>query len=361
MVKQLTYKDFVTDWINPIIEKRSELSLIQKKEALRKLRQQGRKTFFQILKGNLINLSGAQLQSEEIRFGVVLRILNQLENDLEKEIGIPPIQPESFDYPLLDLWVEGCSKATCTTQLFFSPSAHYFTHGPDIVAYAALLTKKILQPGEKIQKVEKVSWRRLTVHNLHITAWDIDSLERIENYEYRKATCNSLGTFQTSLGRTIAFIGEEILEDPIHRSASLNKIACDLLVPIKKQVDKDNFTVRYRLNTPSIPSPLAYPTLSSMLVTLDIIGILVGWVESPLGIRFLCTQMKNVTFPEDLSTLKGEEVIFSPKFHLKRKSTKVDMYTVPFEVIITGQEGFQCQGIFACSNQSILEALADLC
>lgn len=351
----MTYNYFYSKWIEPTLNNFSSLSLKEIRLVLNKLRGEGRKELFSILKNNLKTIESKDINKEEMRFGFFLQILDDLERNLEKPFDLERIRPEELSFPLLNLQIEKNKKASCTTQLFFSPSARYFTHGPDIVAYAALLAEQILEPNETIVELGKVSWSRLTINNLSLNVWELALKDSLKT---NKGVYASSGFFRTSKGRTLCFTGEEIDGNPIVLSAKLNKIAYDLLVPIQRTQDEE--TVCYKLNSLTLATKAKHESLQTMLVTLDLIGTLVGWVESPLAKRFLCTQMKNVVFPRRIADLNGASIYFTSKFTQKRKSKKANLFTVPFEVRIDGQEQFSCQGIYACSNESVPEILASL-
>lgn len=243
--------------------------------------------------------------------------------------------------------------AVAETDLAFCEGwALDFVHGPNTLPPITALAERVLLGDEKITKLDSVSWRVLMRNNLRLVAYDEGSDYCLEDGEHVLD-----GSFQTSCGRTIQFVGFDDSKSPVRHDMERNVFAKSIcLTPsldgIDLDIDSDGFA---EVELGGKIAPESYPELegSSGLCFETFTEILayacVGAMNKTAGMKGsgLFIGVRDLELPEDI----GDFFEGGGKLKLRIltgeiKQGKSGLKIVPFEYRFPHQKDF-CRGAVA--------------
>lgn len=120
-----------------------------------------------------------------------------------------------------DVRTDGTQHVTGKADIYYSADVKEpLVHGTDTLTPIANIADKILETGEKISELQRVTWRRMMRHSLIVRVANANSNIQVASAE---DCCD--GSFLTSKGRTLNFAAKPDLAYPVSATRNSNSIA----------------------------------------------------------------------------------------------------------------------------------------
>lgn len=252
--------------------------------------------------------------------------------------------------------ISGHMSGVGHAEFFKSGWSKKFVHGPDTMIPVTLLAEKILKPGEKLARIERISWRKPITNNAKLYL-----LEGKPEQVMEEGSDLFDGTLITTTGRTLHFAAKEKEDSPVTQNAVSNPLAqsafCDCEDCYKRYGDVHIFGLK-KLENIQISSDGFYPFFPSTLC--EIITLALHSVcekDQSLGKEIslkLLGGINNLELPETDEQLfpEGGELVIFMKPGAAKKG-KSGFTIVPFEFKFPHQKGTG-SGIMAMSKSDDL-------
>lgn len=167
----------------------------------------------------MIELLRRILKGFEIFVEAAKIIRDFIEGVLKKNINSVEIGPKNL---LQHIKVQGTTHVEAETNFFKTEWSADFVHGPDTLMFILELAKSILQPGEKITEINRITFRRPITHNVRLIIEDVSS-------PVAPGTLDGVlidGELVTSRsGRVLRFFAKKIPDSPVQSQIEVNPFA----------------------------------------------------------------------------------------------------------------------------------------
>ncbi|MDP8223206.1 MAG: hypothetical protein P9L99_07600 [Candidatus Lernaella stagnicola] len=135
---------------------------------------------------------------------------------------------------LRDIDIDSQKTISCNTALYFCPSSSSFVHGPILLRYVITAAEQILADGERIDTVLNIRYTKLMHENIKIIVAD-----ETQSGFYSSTDFSVVGMLKTNYGRRLAFYCASLPGDRIDRTAGINRIAVEPLIPLRLRGSND--------------------------------------------------------------------------------------------------------------------------
>lgn len=256
-----------------------------------------------------------------------------------------------------NVYSDGKSFATCDAKMFVtSVSAGKFVHGPDALMPVVQLLNKLVADGERLESVQRFSWKKPMKNNLKLAVYDRD-FNGGDNGDYVME-----GKFTTSEGRMLTVLGMDNPDSPVKIVGVKNPYAEGTICncPECCRID-DSRNHSFELINPSVPecfelfandNSIAVATLVEVL-TKALTKMDISENKAPVVLRML-GGIRNLQLPKDMSDVFGEGRRLDIRIiEDKRKKGHSGMIITPFEFKFPHQESVGT-GIYAVTDNEVL-------
>jgi len=280
-------------------------------------------------------------------------VMDSVDGETSQAEGIEDIDMRDL---LRNVYTDGHSFATCDARMIFTEwGAGDFVHGPDALFPVVQIAEKILQEGERIDAIERFSWRKPLKNDIKLAVYDKE-MPDMDKTEFVME-----GSLRTSEGRVLSVMAMDNPEKPIEQITANNPFAVGTIIKSPSCYSiEDGGIHSFEIFEPKVlgcyeafnkNKSLSVGTLVEIL-TLALINV--DSSENSGSVLRMLGGISDLPIPKDMRDIFVEgsrlEVRFLPD---QKKKGRSGLELVPFEFKFPHQETF-ARGIYAITGSEDL-------
>ena len=209
----------------------------------------------------------------------------------------------------------GCVRRWVRARMrcFLTPESAFFVHGPSILHQSAALAQTILDDGDRLARVKSFSFRKELVHDPIVDVWDAREPERSPGSAIDRRMAAFGGSFTTSSGRELAFVGVGDPDHPVRDRAGRHALTARILArPAIGDAASGTTTHFFGLNGLS-REELPRDAAGTLFAVIDAAVAAAAVSVGQDGRSWLFTQLDDQTIPDDMFAWLQAE----PRFEIR--------------------------------------------
>lgn len=271
--------------------------------------------------------SRALILAEEVRLQSLDRYLGSLIPAMEEEGE--SLGWESFRPSRRRLRWHGAHRLEAEVEMAFSPENHECVHGPSTMVPVVGLAEKLLEAGERVAAIDRITWSTPLRHAVRLSVWSGADPEAVGE----EPTAFS-GRLRTTEDRSVQFAAMPLPERPLLVQRGYNELSLELVRGQKMAVGADGDSLVMELSAQALATcrhrTRQRPSLRAALL-LDLVPIaILNWRR---GRPMVACGYRDVPLPETASAAfaAGSRLELRYRADLSHPSSHSDLWIGYYE------------------------------